>query len=88
MKDIEDGNFRADLLTSDFCTTNFDDVGVDEMVNLYNVSLNSVLDKHAPLLKKNIVIKPKSPWYTGELRNIKKENRMLESKWLKSKSIK
>ena len=88
LKDIEDESFRADLLSSDFCTTNFDDVSVDEMVDLYNVSLISVLDKHAPLLSKNIVIKPKSPWYTGELHNIKKEKRMLESKWLKSKSIK
>ena len=42
----------------------------------------SLLDKHAPLQRKVTVIRPKLPWYTNILRELKAKRRKLERRML------
>lgn len=49
LKLINVGEFRKDILTSDFLNSGRDTSSVDELVDAYNNGLTAPLDKHAPL---------------------------------------
>ncbi len=53
----------------------------------FSDKLKSAFDKHAPLVKRNIVVRPNTQWHSDELRNVKKDVRRAEKKWRKSKLI-
>lgn len=75
--------FRSDIETS----ISLDNVNADVAgeVTAYNSTLKDILEEHAPLISKEIVLRPQSPWYTDELREAKKDRRKAERKWRKSK---
>ena len=58
---------------------------VDELANAYNNGLHSLVDKHAPLFTKRIVLRPSCPWYSNQLHEVKHLRRKLERKWRCSK---
>ena len=41
---------------------------VGAMVEAYDTGLHCIVDHHAPLVVKTVTLRPKSPWYTDELR--------------------
>ena len=43
------------------------------------------MDKHAPVQTRTIVVRPRVPWYTDDIRQAKKERRRAERKWRSSK---
>ena len=51
----------------------------------YNKTLIAVLDKHAPVKTRTIVMRPQVPWYTDEIRQAKRERRKAERRWRLSK---
>ncbi|XP_078147037.1 uncharacterized protein LOC144542992 [Centroberyx gerrardi] len=51
---------------------------VDEVVELYNTSLSSVFDLHAPVKTREVNFSRSAPWFTHELRKIKTAGRVLE----------
>ena len=59
---------------------------LDELIYLYNSNILSVLDAHAPLLCRTLTSRPSCQWYTGNLREMKREIRRLEKKFMKSRS--
>jgi hypothetical protein len=54
------------------------------VVNLYNSELSSIIDKHAPLKLKNIILRPSTEWYSDELRAAKRDRRKAERRMRKS----
>jgi hypothetical protein len=50
----------------------------EELVNRYNTGLRELLDKHAPLMTKEITDRPNTPWYDDNLRAAKRERRRAE----------
>ena len=50
-------------------------------VNEYNTSLSQLLNKHAPVHERTIMVRPHSPWFSDELRRLKVEKRRRERKW-------
>jgi len=58
----------------------------EAIVQCINMSLGKVLDSHAPERFKQIVDRPNTPWYSPELRKMKREVRKLEKRWRKSKA--
>jgi DNA-directed RNA polymerase subunit F len=54
-------------------------------VEVYNSVLFELLEKHAPLKQKEIVIHPNSPWYNSDIAEAKRARRKAEKKWCKSK---
>ncbi len=83
-KSIDVEEFKVDLSQSDLCTSSF--TNLDELVSCYQDTLSELIDKHAPLMSRDIVDRPKQPWYNDNLDNLKRARRRLERKWLKSKS--
>ncbi len=59
---------------------------VNDCVSCYNDTLNSLLEKHAPLKHKSITLRPKADWYNSVIDDAKRQKRRLEHKWLKSGS--
>jgi hypothetical protein len=54
-------------------------------VGEYSKQLTMLVDKHAPLRTKTIVLRPSCPWYTEKLHDLKHQKRKLERKWRESK---
>ena len=55
-----------------------DSLSVADSVDLYNQSLSSLLDLHAPLTSRSVSFSRSAPWYTSELRTMKAAGRVLE----------
>ena len=58
---------------------------VHDKVEIFNETVEAVLDLLAPVKTKNVPIRPNSHWYTDELRTLKQERRCAERKWRKSR---
>ena len=54
---------------------------LDECVAQYNDGLRSVLDRHAPLRTRTFVLRPKAPWWSHNLRELKSKCRWAERCW-------
>ncbi len=52
-----------------------------ELVDKFNQALSDALDKHAPLISKNIIIRPPTPWTYDDIKKDKATRRYLERKW-------
>ena len=86
LKDIDIELFMKDLKESPL--SSIDSVNdVDCMVKIYNDSLASTLDNHAPLITRQIYDRSNAPWYTPEIGIQKQTRRRLERKWLKSITV-
>merc|ERR1712198_101253 len=55
-------------------------------VTLYNSTLCSILNKHAPLITKTVSSHPQVPWFTEDVRIEKRKRRKAEKRWLRTKS--
>ena len=58
---------------------------LNQLVEYYYLSLTALLDKHAPLITKTIVTKPKVPRYSDMVRRLHFAKRRLEKHWSKSR---
>ena len=72
-KQFNHDNFRKDLQI--VCAILLEIHDLDELVHTYNSNRKSCLEKHAPLQQQTITVRPKVPWYTDELKAIKREKR-------------
>ena len=82
-KSVDVDSLNDDLAKSDLCKNPPDDI--EELVISYNKTLKAVLDKHAPVKTRIIVVRPRVPWYTDEIRHAKRERRKAEGRWRLSK---
>jgi hypothetical protein len=76
----EDGRSRKEINTTDLIQdlnnskfTQNREGSVVNVVKLYNSELSSIIDKHAPLKSKNIILRPNTEWYSDELRAAKRD---------------
>lgn len=79
IKGIDKGKFKDDILRSDLfknCPHTLDD-----LVHCYNKSLADVLDKHAPMIKKVINMRPLVPWFNEKIKLARCKKRKAEQKW-------
>ena len=84
IKDIEIDKLSNDLQQMDIFT-NFDNItDLDVLVDRYNTALHTVLDKHAPLIERNITSKAHAPWHKTELLDSRRRYRRLERKYRKT----
>jgi len=74
---IEDIKLSATLL----CTSG----AVDDLVEAYNLGVKFLINKHGPLQRKIITLRPNAPWYTEELREGKHNRQKAERLWCKTK---
>ena len=76
----------ADLSNSDLCK-NTDLSDMHELVKSYNETLESVINRHAPLRTKTIVARPHVPWFNNEVKSVKREGRSAERKWRRTRQL-
>jgi hypothetical protein len=82
-KSVNVEEFSQDIKNSDLYRNPEDDIG--DLVSQYNNVLTEILDKHAPVIEKQITVRPHMPWYTEKLKAQKCIRRQLERSWRKSK---
>ena len=58
----------------------------NDSLETYNTTLCNLVDKHAPLIEREITIRPQTQWFTEEIRVEKHRLRNLERKWRQTKS--
>ena len=76
-------DFAQDIQESSLSSISDNDVS--SMVSCYNAQLRLLLDKHAPVRNKSVVIRQKVPWYNAEVRTARSERRRAESTWRQSR---
>ena len=85
LKKINTDQLKVDITNSDLCRSK-DGLSASEKAILYDKTLSSLLDQHAPIIEKTIKIKHTAPWYNTELRSLKRKKRRMERAWRKSGS--
>jgi len=83
-KSISVSKFTRDILHSRLVT--HPPRNLSDLVEAYNTTLSSLIDKHAPLKTKTIRAKPINKWYTPDLSTLKSARRHLEKLWLHTRS--
>ena len=58
---------------------------LDELVECYNNTLRSVLDKHAPVRARHLKSQSRPPWFNDEIVKARRERRSAERKWRASR---
>ena len=76
--------FSADILHSRLIT--HQPTNLCDLIETYNTTLSSLIDKHAPLKTKFIRAKPIYKWFAPALSTLKLARRHLEKIWLNSRS--
>ena len=72
--------FKDDIAKSDLCTN--PSIQLDDLVSSYNNTLSSILDNHAPLIKKTVMTRPhRVPWFSDEIKVAIRQRRKAERKW-------
>ena len=82
-------NFDIDLLISDIRGSSLisnPPNELDDLVALYDSELSEVFNRHVPIKKRTVTIRPAAPWYSKELKSEKREKRRLERRWRASRS--
>ena len=57
------------------------------LLEQYDTTLSTLLDKHAPVLTRTITIRPKVPWFNGDIKMAKQKKRQLGRRWRQSRLI-
>ena len=83
VKSIDIANFKSDVKEA-FESVNFTDFNLDTCVEIYNKTLRTVLDSHAPLRQKWIPLKAKHPWHIEQVSEEKNKRRKIERAWRKN----
>jgi hypothetical protein len=80
LKDVDPERFVHDIQNSDLITQPAAEL--DDLVDQYNNNLLEILNDHAPLQTKQVILKPNTPWYTEDILHAKKRRRKAERQWL------
>ena len=81
-------NINIDKLREDIVNSNLQEINknsVDEIVDQFNYVLSDLTEKHAPLITKEICVRPRKPWYTDDITKAKQKRRAAERRYLKTK---
>jgi len=84
LKHIDIESFQLDIQNSELIKKPKCDV--NEFVNQYNETLNNLLEQHAPIVEKTILIRPNTPWFTDAISHLKRDRRKAERNWIKHKT--
>ena len=79
--------FQTDLLNSRLCmpSDEYRDLSVDELQNIYDSELSSLLDKHAPKRNVRRRYQPMTPWFDSDCAAARRKTRALKRKYRRTK---
>ena len=73
-----------DISRSELCSSTTEDPGL--FCSLFDKSLRSILDHHAPVFHKTVTTRPRVPWINDEILTAKRHRRKAERRWRASRS--
>ena len=79
LKSIDMQQFVKDIRNSDLCMGPPSDL--DRLVDCYNRTLSSLLDKHAPVLTRHVATRVCPPWFNDVIMQAKRDRRKAERRW-------
>ena len=82
IRDVDDTQFQEDLRKH--LSSRTAGSSPDEQVTSFNKALVAVLDLHAPIVNKTIVVRPDTEWYNTDLLELKRARRQAERRMLKT----
>ena len=83
IKDMDMTEFRTDLEV--ICQNLIEIDDVSTLAKEYNSQLLECLDKHAPVMTKSFIERPKMAYFDRSLKEAKKDRRKAENEWRKDK---
>ena len=78
-KTLDLQSFLDDLASSDLCNSPPDDP--ETLLDLYNTTLQTIYDRHAPPKKKTIITRCLVPWFNKDIKQSNQVKRKSERKW-------
>ena len=84
IKRINFNSFNSDINESNLMSDTSD---LSSLVKNCEHLLSTLLDKHAPMRRRIIIVRPQAPWYNANITEAKRLRRQLERKWHSSKSL-
>ena len=79
LKSIDSELFAEDIRNSVVYIDPPDDL--DKVVNCYNTTLSSLLNKHAPIQSRKIRNRSRPPWFDDEIMQARRDRRKAEKRW-------
>ena len=79
LKSFDLDSLRSDLEKSELCTRDFS--YLCQLMSSYNSTLSSLLDKHAPPLKKKVISRQRVTWFNSDIKGAIRARRRAERKW-------
>lgn len=79
---IDSDSFGADIHSSSLY--NSPSLNLSELCDQHDSVLSLILDKHVPLRKRVITVRPHTPWYSEEIKKQKVICQRLEKRWRRS----
>ncbi|XP_022784544.1 uncharacterized protein LOC111325079 [Stylophora pistillata] len=76
--------FKNDLRNSEFLLNTPKHLA--GLVNCFNTTLKSIIDKHASWRKRTMIQRAQAPWLSDEIRSVKRDRRIAERNWRSTKS--
>ncbi|GFR71102.1 hypothetical protein ElyMa_000344200 [Elysia marginata] len=73
MKSIGRNVLKEDIINSSMLEKVQNAISVTGQVNVFITVLADVINKHAPVVNRKIVIRPNKQWYTDDIREAKKK---------------
>ena len=63
------------------------DISIDAnyLASRYYSEVTRIIDIHAPLKKRHVVIRPAAPWYNDDIKVAKRLRRWLERRWRRTR---
>ena len=83
-KSIDFDSLGSDLEKSELCTRDFSNLC--ELTSSYNSPPSSLLDKHAPPLKKMVISRQRVPWFNSDVKGAISARGRAERKWRNTNS--
>ena len=83
LKNIDITEFSADIASSMLCASVHWD-NIDAVSDCFNMTPTDILGKHAPLITRIMINRPKIPWFNDDIKQLKRKRRRLKKKALKT----
>ena len=59
---------------------------LNDLAECYNLTLASIIDRHAPLLTKTLTIRPLVAWFNNDIKKARRQRRKAEIRWRRTRS--
>ena len=84
LKKIDNEKLNDDLHTLSTSCLDIDDINL--LADAYSKGLAAILDKHAPQVSMRVTVRPKVPWFSARLKELKRDHRKAEKIWRRDKN--